>query len=428
MRFVDLFAGVGGFNVGLTNAGHECVGAYEIDDELRRLYESNFPNVPIWADVENIGNEEKLPAFDILCAGFPCQPYSKAGKQLAENDQRGVLLAKIVEIIHQYKPRAFILENVPNFEKVEGGRIFRKLIDECGALNCGYKVVSKVFTPESIGIPGRRKRLYILGFDETLEFGWPTPLSISPMSFQKSACSHDLVPDRYLSAFDIWEEFLVNTRNAVGVPSHPIWSKEFGATYPIAGFTPKKYLASKQGRALFTSCLGEFGKTISHDPSANKFRNIPSYADYGGLDMPVWKTRFIQKNRDLWNSLGGWKYKWRGRIMELTNSLQKLEWNWKEAPHFSLYSDVIIQIRSSGIRVKSPDAMPSLTAMSSTQIPIIGRARDEKRYLSVQEAASLHGLEHLPTWPSRSAAFHALGNSVSAPVVEKIIQGLKYKP
>lgn len=124
MRFVDLFAGLGGFHLALKQLGHECVYASEINEELRELYLTNFGIKPE-GDIrcEDIS---KIPPHDILCAGFPCQPFSKAGRQDGlENPELGELYKYILEAIRQHHPRYFILENVPNFEMHDKGQTWQ---------------------------------------------------------------------------------------------------------------------------------------------------------------------------------------------------------------------------------------------------------------------------------------------------------------
>ena len=118
LRFIDLFAGLGGFHQALSQLGHECVFASEINEELRDLYQQNF-GLPSHGDIRGI-NPKKIPKHDILCAGFPCQPFSKAGDQFGLKDElRGTLFGNIVEIIKE--PKYLILENVGNFERHDKG-------------------------------------------------------------------------------------------------------------------------------------------------------------------------------------------------------------------------------------------------------------------------------------------------------------------
>ena len=116
MKFIDLFAGTGGFHVALSRLGHECVFASEIDPELRELYQENFPqmNGKIYGDIREFKN--LVPKHEILCAGFPCQPFSKSGSQLGIDDEtRGTLFHEIHEILERLRSPFMILENVGNF-------------------------------------------------------------------------------------------------------------------------------------------------------------------------------------------------------------------------------------------------------------------------------------------------------------------------
>ncbi len=116
MRFIDLFAGLGGFHLALRELGHECVFASELDEKLREIYLANFGIQPA-GDIRNIPLDD-IPPHDILCAGFPCQPFSKAGSQEGMNDtERGMLFYEILRIIDYHKPKYIILENVPNIKK-----------------------------------------------------------------------------------------------------------------------------------------------------------------------------------------------------------------------------------------------------------------------------------------------------------------------
>src|SRR5690348_6018368 len=123
MRFVDLFAGLGGFHKALKSFGHECVFACEIDQELRRIYTENFTQSAktIKGDIRDC--RDRVPAHDILCAGFPCQPFSKSGTQKGLKDKtRGTLFHEVLYVLERRRPEYVILENVGNFERHDEGR------------------------------------------------------------------------------------------------------------------------------------------------------------------------------------------------------------------------------------------------------------------------------------------------------------------
>ena len=126
MRFVDLFAGMGGFHLALRDLGHDCIFVSELDPELRSLYVQNFPDCKgnVHGDIGHCMGQ--VPPHDILCAGFPCQPFSKSGSQNGTSDKtRGTLFHKILKIIRRHRPGFVILENVGNFERHRGGHTWR---------------------------------------------------------------------------------------------------------------------------------------------------------------------------------------------------------------------------------------------------------------------------------------------------------------
>ena len=129
LKFIDLFAGLGGFHLALSELGHKCVFASELNEELRDLYEKNH-KTKISGDINEI-DIKLIPAHDILCAGFPCQPFSKAGSQLGLDDpDNGNLFYKIMEILEVHKPEYVFLENVPNLKGHDNGNTWRVIHNE----------------------------------------------------------------------------------------------------------------------------------------------------------------------------------------------------------------------------------------------------------------------------------------------------------
>ena len=159
MRFVDLFAGLGGFHVALRRLGHRCVFASEIEPRLQLLYRKNF-GVDAHGDIRNVPIAS-IPTHDILCAGFPCQPFSKAGSQEGLRCSRnGDLFDYVVRVLRVRKPKYFILENVPNLARHEGGATWKSMRRR---LRCaGYDTREHRFSPHQFGIPQVRDRIYII--------------------------------------------------------------------------------------------------------------------------------------------------------------------------------------------------------------------------------------------------------------------------
>lgn len=141
MRFIDLFAGLGGFHIALSKLGHQCVFASEIVVELKELYQQNF-GIEVSGDITKIPLEN-IPSHDILCAGFPCQPFSKAGRQKGMEEERGKLIDRVIEILEYHKPKYFILENVRNLEKHNNGQTWEYIKNALEKLN--YSVEKKSF-------------------------------------------------------------------------------------------------------------------------------------------------------------------------------------------------------------------------------------------------------------------------------------------
>lgn len=164
--FIDLFCGIGGFHLALTSFGAKCVFSSDIDKDACNVYERNF-NIKPHGDIKDI-SEESIPAHDILCAGFPCQPFSISGNQQGFEDEqgRGDLFFEIIRIAKYHSPKIIILENVKNFENHDNGKTMKRVISELNSIN--YSVFYKVLCASDYGIPQKRKRIYIVAFRNDL--------------------------------------------------------------------------------------------------------------------------------------------------------------------------------------------------------------------------------------------------------------------
>lgn len=167
LKFIDLFAGIGGFRLGFENAGCKCVFSSEIDDHACEMYELNFGDNPK-CDISTLEAAD-IPDFDILCAGFPCQAFSICGKQKGFYDEtRGTLFFDICRILEAKKPKAFVLENVSNLEKHDSGRTLTIMLSSLSEL--GYTVVYKVLNARDFGVPQNRDRIVIVGSRDGIAF------------------------------------------------------------------------------------------------------------------------------------------------------------------------------------------------------------------------------------------------------------------
>ena len=174
IKFIDLFAGIGGFRLAFESVGATCVFSAEIDKHACTTYEMNFNENP-FCDVSKL-HAEDIPDFDILCAGFPCQPFSLAGKRKGFQDTRGTLFFDIERIIQEKKPKAFILENVKGLINHDKGRTLEVILDTLRK-KLNYHVHYKVLNSKDYALPQNRERIYIIGFKEqNIEFNFPQPI------------------------------------------------------------------------------------------------------------------------------------------------------------------------------------------------------------------------------------------------------------
>ena len=168
-KFIDLFAGIGGIRIAFDKAGGECVFSSEWDTNCQKTYQANFGELP-HGDITKI-DEKDIPDFDVLAAGFPCQPFSSIGKRQGfMHATQGTLFYDILRILKHKKngsgAKAFLLENVPGLTTHDDGKTFKVII---GALeDIGYKVFYKILNGSDFGVPQQRKRIYIVGFRKDL--------------------------------------------------------------------------------------------------------------------------------------------------------------------------------------------------------------------------------------------------------------------
>jgi DNA (cytosine-5)-methyltransferase 1 len=163
-RFIDLFAGIGGFHLALSSFGAECIFASEIDQKAAKVYFKNFGVLPE-GDITKIEASE-IPEHDIICGGFPCQAFSISGKRKGFEDTRGTLFFDILRIADYHKPKILFLENVKNFVKHDDGRTLKTVIRSLNEI--GYDVFYKVLNASNFGLPQNRERIYFIAFRNDL--------------------------------------------------------------------------------------------------------------------------------------------------------------------------------------------------------------------------------------------------------------------
>ena len=417
MKFVDLFSGLGGFHVALSSLGHECVFAAEIDPVLRELYEKNFGIRPA-SDVRFCWKD--VPPHDILCAGFPCQPFSKAGSQRGFLcPDSGDLFDYILKVVDIHKPTYLLFENVPNILRHAAGATWTRIQESLRER--GYDVDCTEISPHQVGVPQIRNRAIIVAQRGSLKgFSWPklnadlTNLHVSTV-LDPDIQSAEKLSTQYLSYLNAWEGFLERTKEIENLPSFPIWAMEFGADYPLTGTPP-----SKLTQTDLSEYNGAFGIPLRGLRKIDQIKNLPPYVAKAIEKLPSWKVRFIEQNRAFYSEHHSILSDWLPTIQSFPPSFQKFEWNWKDGKR--TIWDKVVQFRASGIRVKNPVTSPSLVALTTSQVPVIAW---QSRYMTVRECARLQSLDVLPQLPnSKTQAFKALGNAVNATVIRLVAEKL----
>lgn len=431
-RFVDLFAGLGGFHVALDELEGRGVFAAEREPKLKALYKVNF-GVDAWGDLNELHSDEiiarNVPDHHVLTAGFPCQPFSKAGDQLGFKDtNQGNLFFKVHDILRVKRPLHFILENVPNILKHDGGRTkitIIRLLEELG-----YSVEVEHFSPHNFGIPQVRDRAYFVGSLQGLDhFKWPEkhndPTGIQSV-LRREGHSRRAIPEQTLRAIDMWGDFLRRSPASQKLPSFPIWSMEFGATYPYLDETPAGVWVRRPVWGFSrTGFKGSFGQSLDYSLD-EQIARIPSHANrLEEFNFPQWKRTFIRQNREFYQANRQWIDPWiaRWNPQSFPSSFQKMEWNAQGEDRD--IDNFVLQMRASGLRVKRPTTSPSLIAFTQTQVPILGaNLAGERRYMTPIECAELQALGGIQLPASDIDAYKALGNAVNARVVKAIAERL----
>lgn len=404
-QFIDLFCGIGGFHQAMTSLGGKCVFACDISLSCREVYKKNFcPNdeFVLSGDIRNAIKNHQIPQFDVLCGGFPCQTFSKAGlqngfdvveKENGIKDERGQLFYRIIDILKEHPEcKYIILENVRNLaDKKENWDVICKELKEQGFIITEEPIIE---SPHHFGIPQVRERVFILGIKESiidkrikLPKGYLTrevlhiDKKLKPCDEQGNCLEYILdknVDAKYYVSKDIaellniWEEFRENVTEI----SSPFWIHKAG-----------------------------IGIYNDHDYKTDKV--------IGFNDMPKWKKSLVMKSRTMYNNntmfIDSWikKHQMKERLL----IHQKFEWN--AGTDCKSIKDGIIQIRQSGVRVKRPNYFPSLVAMKNTPIVWDENAK-HFRYITPKESAKLQSFaDDYQFSDVDSCTYRQLGNSVN---------------
>ncbi len=425
LRFVDLFAGIGGFHQALAPPGFnaQCVLAVEIDADCRRVYTVNWPDTPIVPDIRTLtrrtdGRDASrtelncaVPDHELLCAGFPCQPFSKSGFQQGVRDQiRGTLFFDIMEIIRVKQPRFVVLENVRNLAGPRHADILATIV--LSLRDAGYRVADRpvIFSPHLLppelgGTPQVRERVFILaeridqpkddwdlrgdvlvenmpisGWDPK---NWRVDQILDDDAEIRNIERYELRPEE-LGWIEAWQA-LVQEIPSDWLPGFPIWADHFTRRPTIATGTPK------------------------------------------------WKRDFLHKNAIFYCEHERIIRRWLGQkwgpmrqtVQDFPPSRRKFEWQaraWQPRRNDRDLWDLVMHMRPSGIRVKPPTYLPALVAI--TQTSVIGSRR---RRITPTEAARLQGMDPsviLRAEVDDTVAYRQLGNAVNVGVVRYLIDEL----
>jgi len=430
MKFIDLFAGLGGFHLALSRLGHKCVFACEINQNLNSLYKKNFPKTPIEFDITEV-DTKKVPKYEILCAGFPCQPFSKAGNQTGFNHKvAGQMFEEIMRFVSDHKPEYIILENVPHLITHNKGLTWDYMHSRIEAE--GYFIEHDIISPVDFNIPQTRERVFILCTRNENQIKWPVkPLkknfSLKDIFVKKPRLERTITKEKN-DIILMWEDFLKRIPPDVSLIT-PLWTLEFGATYPFEDRTP--YSLNLKDLKKFK---GSRGIDLSKFNKNEIINHLPPYAQYTSnknedrlkkIQFPSWKKNFIRKSREFYKQNKDWIDPWIKKYKNHSNSMLnlpthlKFEWNCK-GERYTLM-DKVLSFRPSGLRVKRLNAAPTLVNLTSSATPYIPSL---KRYMSAEECLKIQGLHELinDNLPDSMEINRAIGNAVNADVIEKIAE------
>jgi DNA (cytosine-5)-methyltransferase 1 len=430
-QFVDLFAGVGGFHHALSALGGECVLAVELDPECRRVYSASFPEMSdeqIKDDIRGLTRagsspeadelspeeiRDRVPKHDVLCAGFPCQPFSKSGFQKGTRDKtRGTLFFDVMSIVLAREPEYVILENVRNLAGPRHLDTWETIVESLR--EAGYRVADEpvVLTPHLLhpdegGAPQVRDRVFVLArrlppaMDEEQRRGQPLAVREPSPGWDPhrwdigKLLEHDVDLDEYglrkveegwLAA---WQDFVRGIKDD-HLPGFPIWSDAFQSDIDIAAGTPR------------------------------------------------WKSDFLRKNSEFYvrhrDFIDEWRQKEWGPLNQVIEdfpaSRRKFEWQARRSQPTARSRDLeglVAHFRPSGIRVKPASYLPALVAITQTSVLGPKVTGTGWRRLTPREAAKLQGIPFdgfARAGVADKAIYRQLGNAVNVGVVRHVAEAL----
>lgn len=391
-KFVDLFSGIGAFHQAMEKLGGECVFASDIDKYAIETYFENY-KMDSNCNIRDV-KEEDIPKHDVLCAGFPCQAFSTAGHKKGFEDTRGTLFFEIARILKYHKTKYIVLENVKNLLGHDNGntwKVIKGTLEELGYILTEEPII---MSPNYLGIPQLRERVFILGVHNSqlnninkkliYKKGNKTYLNIKRVA-KKDAPKTSIysildkltteefqkykISDYEELTLSAWNDFHKNIEPKV--LGFPVWVFEFGQTYDYSKF-------------------------------------------------PKWKQEYIKKNRKLYLDNKKFIDKWITKYNVNGFKLRDKKFEWQAGDQYTEVWETSIQLRQSGIRCKKPDYFPTLVAM--VQTPIIGKY---KRRMTPKEVARLQSFpDNFKINKDLHQAYKQFGNSANVEIIKYLASQL----
>lgn len=406
-RFIDLFSGVGGFHAAGDALGLDCVFANEMDKAAAEVYKLNWGMDPLGNIHEYTRDKPRkaVPEHDIVFGGFPCQPFSKSGKQLGMEEDRGSLFHDILKLLKEHQPTMVVLENVRNISGPRHEHEWKFIVENLRVL--GYRISTKPFivSPHRIppsfgGTPQARERVFIAGTFVPKEMRNKVDFDL-PLSFPTD--------------FDAWDPMEWNlTKNL-----------------PLQKLSPtekNKYRISDDEIEI----LGAWEALLLEFQKINDGKRLPGFPLWSDIwgnnpiyvydkNAPDWKKNFEDKNLKFYLEHKKVIDVWFKKHPEVRNSIpSKRKFEWQAQDSQSIW-DCLIHFRPSGIRVKKANYVPALVAIAQTTI--IGK---QKRRLTPKECAMLQGLPENFTFGIQTdgASYKQMGNGVAVGAVYQVVKAV----
>ena len=413
IRFIDLFAGTGGIRLAFEQAMHshgfqtKCVKSVEIDEHACETYELNFHENPK-GDVRDI---DELPPFDVLLAGFPCQAFSYAGKQMGFADTRGTLFFEVERILTKYHPKLCFLENVRGLTTHDGGKTFKTIVSKLEAL--GYHVEYRLINASSMGIPQNRTRIYfICTYNFVPKITIDSNLGAADSHSFKRQSSQELFdfakPERTITVKDILEE---NADSKYDCSTQFVEELRYALDGKFDELAGKRLIDTRHGNSIHSWDLGHKGKCSASEIrfmdlliSNRRRHDFGTEQDGKALTIEQIKTFYLDPDiESVINSLLEKKY-------------LKLE-NGK-------YNPVCGNMSFEVFKFLDPDSICiTLTSSDANRLGVYYNGRI--RRLTPRECARLQGYpDTYRIHPNDACAYKQFGNAVCVPVIEQLISNL----